>query len=184
MASHRIDYARLLIGEIKSVCGMMKQFVPRDTDSEGRAVRPSDTDDWVGFVVEFANGVTGVFESSKLTRGHGSGGHGHDFVEVNGTEASAIYQLRHPYELQIGKRNGRFETVQVPHEFWKVPASLRTAGDGDPSVVWRYDQEVEFISAIQEGRDASPSFNDGVRCQAVIDAVVKSVAERRWVDVE
>jgi len=184
MASHRIDYSHLLIGPIKSVCGMMKQFVPRDrVASDGKPCRPSDTDDWVGFVVEFANGVTGVFESSKLTRGHGSGGSGHDCVEVNGAEASAVFELRHPYELQIGRRNGRFETVKVPQEFWKVPGSLRLAGDGDPSVVWRYDQEVEFISAIQQHRDAIPSFYDGVRCQAVMDAVVQSVAERRWVDV-
>jgi predicted dehydrogenase len=183
MASHRIDYARFLIGEIRSVCGMMKQFVPRDSDTEGRPTRPSDTDDWVGFVVEFSGGVTGVFESTKLARGHGSGGHGHDFVEVNGSEASAVYQLRRPYELQIGRHGETFETIPVPAQFWKVSASLRPAGEGDPSVVWRYDQAVEFITAIRDRRDCSPSFADGVRCQAVMDAVVESVATRRWVDV-
>jgi predicted dehydrogenase len=185
MASHRIDYGRWLMGEIKSVCGLMKQIVPRDrTPTDGKPVPPSDTDDWVGFIAEFDNGVTGVFESSKLARGHGSGGQGHDLVEVNGAEASAIYQLRKPYELLIGRRNSTFETVKVPTEFWKVPGSLRTAGEGDASVVWRYDQAVEFVTAIREGRDASPSFYDGVRCQAVMDAVGRSVAERRWVDVE
>jgi predicted dehydrogenase len=184
MASHRIDYAHYLVGPIRSVCGAMKQFVARDRElSDGRPCRPSDTDDWVGFVVEFGNGVTGVFESSKLTRGHGSGGHGHDFVEINGMEASAIYELRRPYELKIGRRNGAFETMRVPTEFWKVSGSTRVAGEGDSSVVWRYDQEVEFIRSIQEDRDAAPSFLDGVRCQAVIDSVVQSVAERRWVDV-
>jgi predicted dehydrogenase len=185
MASHRIDYAHYLIGPIQSVCGMMKQFVPRDRDAaEGRPVRPSDTEDWVGFLVEFSGGVTGVFESSKLARGHGSGGHGHDFVEVNGTDASAIYQLRRPHALKIGRRDKRFERVKVPAAFWKELGSLRVAGEGDPSVVWRYDQAVEFISAIRERRDAIPSFLDGVRCQAVMDAVIRCVAERRWVEVE
>jgi predicted dehydrogenase len=98
-------------------------------------------------------------------------------------DASAIYELRRPYELKLGRRNGQFETVRVPVEFWKLPASTRHAGAGDSSVVWRYDQEVEFISAIQENRDAVPSFYEGVRCQAVIDAVVQSAMERRWVDV-
>jgi predicted dehydrogenase len=183
MASHRFDYARYLIGEIKSVCGSMKQFARRDADTEGRPVRPSDTDDWVGCVVEFVDGITGVFESTKLARGHGSGGHGHDFVEVNGTDASAIYQLKYPYELQFGQRNGRFQSLPVPKSFWKLPDSLRVAGEGDPSVVWRYDQEVEFIMAIRQGRDATPSFFDGMRCQAIIDAVVRATKERRWVDV-
>jgi predicted dehydrogenase len=184
MASHRIDYGRFLIGEIKSVCGMMKQFVPRDTDTKGVPVRPSDTDDWCALIMEFANGVTGVIESSKLARGQGSGGHGHDYVEVNGAEASAVYQLRKPYELQVGRRDGRFETVMAPERFWKIPHSLRTAGEGDPSVVWRFDQSAEFVAAIREGRDAQPSFADGARCQAVMDSVALSWSERRWVDVE
>jgi predicted dehydrogenase len=184
MASHRIDYAHYLLGPIRAVSGAMKQFVPRDRIAAGGdSCRPSDTDDWVGFVAEFASGVTGVFESSKLTRGHGSGGHGHDFVEVNGMDASAIYELRHPYELKVGRHEGKFETVRVPVEFWKLAASNREAGKGDSSVVWRYDQDVEFVTAIQQNRDALPSFDDGVRCQAVIDAVVKSATERRWVDV-
>jgi predicted dehydrogenase len=184
MASHRIDYAHFLLGPIRAVCGTMKQFVPRDRiEVDGDPCRPSDTDDWVGFVAEFDNGVTGVFESSKLMRGHGSGGHGHDFVEVNGMDASAIYELRHPYELKLGGRDRTFETVRVPNEFWKLAGSTRKAGEGDPAVVWRYDQEVEFITAIQQNRDPVPSFADGVRCQAVIDAVVQSTTERRWIDV-
>jgi predicted dehydrogenase len=184
MASHRIDYAHYLLGPIQAVCGSMKQFVARDRMvTDGSPCRASDTDDWVGFVAEFSNGVTGVFESSKLARGHGSGGHGHDFVEVNGMEGSAIYELRRPYEVKIGRRDAAFETVRVPAEFWKVQASTRVAGEGDASVVWRYDQNVEFVTAIRERRDASPSFYDGVRCQAVIDAVVQSATERRWVNV-
>jgi predicted dehydrogenase len=71
----------------------------------------------------------------------------------------------------------------VPNEFWKLAGSTRKAGEGDPAVVWRYDQEVEFITAIQQNRDPVPSFADGVRCQAVIDAVVQSTTERRWIDL-
>ena len=43
--------------------------------------------------------------------------------------------------------------------------------------------DVEFIQAISEGRPASPSFLDGARAQAVMDAAVLSAAEKRWVDV-
>ena len=39
------------------------------------------------------------------------------------------------------------------------------------------------MQAIVEGRPASPDFRDGSRAQAVIDAVLRSAAERRWVDV-
>ena len=40
----------------------------------------------------------------------------------------------------------------------------------------------EFVSAIVEGRDAVPSFYDGLNAQIVADAVLESHAERRWID--
>jgi len=184
MASHRIDYGRLLVGEIRSVCGAFRQFELRDRDAAGNPVKPSDTDDWVAFIGEFESGVTGVWESTKVAPGHGFGGYAHDFVEINGTEASAIYQLKHPYRLLVGKKDARFEEIAVPTEFLKVPDSLRAAGEGDPTVVWRYDQAVEFVQAIREGRECRPSFEDGVKCQAVMEAVLRAIEERRWVEVE
>ena len=46
-----------------------------------------------------------------------------------------------------------------------------------------YDLMHEFVSAIIEGRDANPGFEQGVAAQAVVDAVLQSHTERRWVDV-
>ena len=55
--------------------------------------------------------------------------------------------------------------------------------EGDPTTTFRYDEDVAFVQAIIEDRPCSPSFYDGMRCQAVVDAVLRSAAERRWVDV-
>jgi predicted dehydrogenase len=41
----------------------------------------------------------------------------------------------------------------------------------------------EVVGAIQEGRDAAPSFHDGLRVQEVLDAVVRSAHEERWMTV-
>jgi predicted dehydrogenase len=41
----------------------------------------------------------------------------------------------------------------------------------------------EFISAIVEGRQAEPSFYDGLRAQLVADAVLTSHATARWVEL-
>tara|TARA_B100001013_G_scaffold158176_1_gene94329 strand:- start:235 stop:1338 length:1104 start_codon:yes stop_codon:yes gene_type:complete len=184
MASHRLDYGRYLLGEITSVCGAMKHVLPRDRDRDGNPIPPSDTDDWVAVIGEFESGVTGVWESTKLATGHKMGGISHDFAEINGSEATAIYQLNRPYEIKFGTSEKSMETVPVPKEFWKLPESLRVAGEGDSAQVWRWDQEVEFIRAIREGRDCEPSFADGTRSQAVMEAVLQSVEERRWVEVE
>ena len=40
---------------------------------------------------------------------------------------------------------------------------------------------LDFLDAIAEGKQASPSFYDGVQCQAILVAVDKSIEERRWV---
>ena len=41
----------------------------------------------------------------------------------------------------------------------------------------------EFIAAIQERRPAVPSFDDGARVQAVVEAIVTSAAEGRSIEV-
>jgi len=182
MASHRIDYGRLFVGEVARVCGLLKQYERRDQDEAGRACEPSDTDDWVALIMEFESGATGVVESSKVARGHGSGTASYEQVEVNGTEASAIYRLERPYELLVGRRGGRFERVEVPEQFRRWPGATRPL-EGDPALIWRYDQACEFVLAIREGRPCNPSFLDGLRCQQIMEAVMESAERGRWVNL-
>jgi predicted dehydrogenase len=40
-----------------------------------------------------------------------------------------------------------------------------------------------FLAAARAGEPASPSFHDGVRAQAVLDAVLESQARPGWVTV-
>jgi len=41
----------------------------------------------------------------------------------------------------------------------------------------------EFLNCLAAGRPPSPGFEDGVRCQAVLEAVEQSAHARRWVKV-
>jgi len=182
MTIHRIDFAIDLLGPIKSVCGAVAQFAPRTQTEDGRACPASDVDDWSGLIGEFACGATGVWEGTTLAKGYGRKGFGHEWAEINGSEGSAVYQLHLPNTILLGKTGSDLEPQQVPAEFLKVPGSARDAGQGEPATVFRYDIVWEFISAIVEGRDAVPSFYDGLNAQVVADAVLKSHAERRWID--
>jgi predicted dehydrogenase len=178
MLSHRIDIAHLLMGPIARLVARLRQFIMT------RGGQPSDLDDWVAILADFRSGATGVFESSKLATGRGEGGRSPDVCEVNGSEGTLVYQLGKPNEIQIG-RKGRagLESQLVPEEFLKVPGSPRDPRQGDPLQVFRYDQNYEFIDAILNKRQATPSFEDGARCQAAIDAAVKSDEARQWIDV-
>jgi predicted dehydrogenase len=71
----------------------------------------------------------------------------------------------------------------VPPASLTYPGATRDPYEGDPTTTFRFDEDLEFILSIVEGRPSRPSFYDGMRCQAVVDAVLQSAAERRWVDV-
>ncbi len=48
--------------------------------------------------------------------------------------------------------------------------------------MFRYDLMWEFVSAIVEGRQALPSFYDGLNAQIIADAVLESHEKRRWIN--
>ena len=190
MGAHRIDFCQDLIGPIARVAGLTRTFVPERAGRAGAPPVPTDVEDFATFIAEFAPGVgvaqgaVAVFDLSKVTKGRGFGGHGLDEFEVYGTEGTLIYHLDRPNEVQVGRPDGPLETVPVPREFLTVPGSPRDPDDGDPTTIFRYDQDFTFIQAILGGQTATlPTFYDGMRCQAVVDAVLQAAAERRWIEV-
>jgi predicted dehydrogenase len=179
MLSHRIDYAHLLIGPIQRVVADTRRFL------DLREGQPSDLEDWVAILAEFSgNRATGVLESSKLATGRGEGAGSQDYCEVDGSEGTLVFQLERPLELQIAKHGeNSLRPTPVPAQFLKWPGSPRDPQTGDPLVTFRYDQDVEFIRAIVEQRPCVPSFHDGARAQAVMDAALLSAKEQRWVEI-
>ncbi len=184
MTIHRIDFAQDLLGNIRSVCGAVAQFVPRDRTDSGEPCEPSEVDDWSSLIGQFENGAVGVWEGSTLMKGYHNDGFGYEWAEVNGSEGSAAYQLTDPNNVLIGLNGQNMQKQPVPAEFLVWPGSPRDPNEGVPSTVFRYDLVYEFVSAIVEQRDAVPGFDDGARAQAVADAVLQSFEGRRWVDID
>jgi len=182
MGIHRLDFAEDLLGPIRSVCSASKQLVPRTETADGQPCAVQDVEDWIAWICEFESGTTGVFEMGKLSKGWGPAGD-HDRAELNGTKASAVYQLHTPHEIHYAGRQAPYEVQAVPDEFLKRQGSPRDPNEGNPVQTFRYDQAWEFVCAIREGRDCVPSFYDGMRAQAVADAVLQAAMERRWIDV-
>jgi predicted dehydrogenase len=179
MLSHRIDFAHLLIGPMRRLVANAKQWHPM---REGAA---NDLEDWAAILAEFECGATGVLESSKLASGRNESWRSLDYVEINGSERSFVFTTGDWNKLQTGKTGGPgLETIEVPREFWKTPGSPRELQSGDPLVMFRYDQAWEFVDAIRNNRPCKPSFDDGARAQAVIDAAMLSAKGMKWVEVE
>ncbi len=183
MTIHRIDFAVDLMGPITSVCGAVARFVPRDFTKDGQACPPSEVDDWSAMVGEFRNGATGVWEGTTLAKGYHLNGFGHEWAEVNGSLGSAVYRMHEPNTILVGKTGHDLGPSPVEPQFLKPAGSPRDPAQGEPATVFRYDLVWEFVSAIVEGRQATPSFAHGWRAQVVADAVLASHAERRWIDI-
>jgi predicted dehydrogenase len=178
MLSHRIDFAHLLVGPMKQLVANLKQW------HSLRGGAPNDLDDWVAILADFHNGATGVLESSKLASGRNESWRSLDYAELNGSERSFVFVTGEWNKLQTGKVGGPgLETITIPEEFWKVPGSPRDPRQGDPLVTFRYDQAFEFIDAIRNQRPCVPSFHDGARVQAVVDAAVRSAETKQWIDI-
>lgn len=181
MTIHRIDFAIDLLGPIKHVCGAVARFAPRTAAPDGTPCAPSNVDDWSSLIGEFESGATGVWEGTTLAKGYGRNGFGHEWAEINGSEASAVYRLHEPNTILLGKTGQDLATVPVPIDFLKPKGSPRDPGQGEPATVFRYDLVWEFVSAIIEKREAVPSFFDGLNAQIVADAVLKSYDTRSWI---
>jgi predicted dehydrogenase len=183
MLSHRLDYAHFLVGPIAQVMAMTHRVWDTRFDAAGASF-PVDVEDWVAVIASFTNGATGAFESTKTATGHGEGSHSEDHCEVNGTEGTVIYSLTDPQHVRIGRAGGSgLQREAVPKEWLKVPYSPRDPNVGDPVQTFRYDQNAEFIQAIRDGRPCEPSFRDGVRVQALMDAILESAAQLRAIPV-
>ncbi len=188
MGAHRIDFCQDVIGPIARVVSTTRIFAPQRSGRDGGTIA-ADVEDFAVILAEFADGVgseqgaVASFDLSKIAKGRETGGKGLDEFEVYGTEGTVIYHLHRPHEILLGRPDGVLETIQVPREFLTYPGTPRDPFVGDPRTTFRYDQDHAFVQAIVQGRGDIPTFYAGMRCQAVIDAVLQSAQERRWIEV-
>lgn len=193
LGAHLIDLAHFLVGDITEVIGMSETFVkqrPLPTEMDGLSAKGGadgpmgevSVDDATLFLARFANGALGSFEATRFAPGHRCT----NAFEINGSKGSVKFDFERMNELQVyftddeadvqGFR--RVLATDPPHaysEAWWPPG--HTIGYEHTFIHEVY----ELMEALKEGRQPVPNFRDGVRCQAVLEAVERSIEERRWV---
>jgi predicted dehydrogenase len=168
LGAHVVDLARFLTGEIASVSGFTKTFLP------GRQV-----DDAVEAAVEFESGAVGTIEATRLALGRRNALQ----WEINGAKGSLGFDMERLNELQVfradGDRARGFKTVLVSeanHPFWEhwwPPGHI--IGWGETFV----HELHHLLKAIADDGDVAPygaTFEDGYRAAEVCDAIVRSGA--------
>jgi predicted dehydrogenase len=183
IGSHIIDLAHYLVGNIHKVIGDWETF-RRQRPLEGDPSRMGQVtvDDGAIFLARFESGAMGTFEATRYAAGNKD----RFSFEINGERGSLRFNYNHPGALEYftwddPPRDGGFKTIYLgnsaqPYSWWP---NVLPAGYGDTFV----NEVYELVSALQTGRPPSPGFEAGVRCQAVVEAVIKSIEEKRWVSV-
>ncbi len=180
IGSHLVHLVEFLAGDIRALTASAQRF---------REDPASDVDDWFAFLTEFDDGARGTIEISRVAPGHGAGIGEDMFIELDGTNGSIAFSLQTPWSLTGARgedgRNpeGRIRNFDVPEEFLKLPGSPRDIHAHDRRWGYRYDQAFQFVESVRLGAARAPSFADGVRCQAVLDAAIESARTREWVDI-
>ena len=180
IGSHLIHIVQFLMGDIRALTASDRIF---------REDPNSDVEDWIGFLADMANGASATFEISRVCAGRGAGITEEMFVEVYGTEGSAVFSLQDPWGLQVsigedGRDPAKLMTrVEVPAEYLKLPGSPRDIHAADKRWGYRFDQAYQFSESVKSGVSNAPALEDGVRCQKVLDAALASSATRSWVVV-
>jgi len=183
IAAHVIDLARFLVGEISEVVGMTETFVKERPlpDAEGKR-GPVTVDDAVAFLARFENGVLGTFEATRFATGRRN----YQRFEVNGSRGSLAFNFERMNELEFFSLDDPdyaqgFRTILVTEDVHDYVSAWWPPGHGLGYEHTFVHAVVDFLNAIGRDEMPQPSFVDGVRCQAVLEAVSTSVETQRWV---
>ncbi|MFP4175812.1 MAG: Gfo/Idh/MocA family protein [Planctomycetota bacterium] len=196
LGAHITDMMRYLVGDIESVSGTLETFVEeRPVESSEGGTKLSDreaseqkgevtVDDAGIWCARFKNGALGTFEATRFAGGRKN----YHTFEINGSKGSIGWNFEDMNYLDYWKAG-----EGVKQGFRKI---LATSEETPGFENWWPDGHLigygecfvnemkEMMEAIAEDRQPEPSFKDGVKCQAVLEAVTKSSEEETWVDVE
>lgn len=196
LGPHMVDMVRWWTGlEVTSVCAQTRTFVARRRHAISGKIEPVDIEDSATFMCDLEGCTTALFRTSSAVTGRNFD----QRAEVYGSKGALIYDQARPYELRacIGKDMvdlcagyGIYDPIwglyrqEEPYPVIPVPRRFVDAVPGA-----RQRQPIRslipyFVARIRgEETPLLPTFHDGMKAQEVLDAVLLSAEERRWVDL-
>lgn len=180
LGAHVMDMLTWLAGPVKSVYTKNQTAYARRPDGKGGSV-PVDTDDASYSVVTLANGAVGTAEASKLATGTNTD----LFIEIHGDKGALKIDFMDPnwlyfYDVSAPLKGYlRVETVQDYAGADSFPPPKHPVG----WIRGHADALYEFLRAVNENRPASPSLEEGLYVQSVLDAMYRSAEENKEISL-
>lgn len=190
LASHGVDLARFLLGEIASLAADTAVFVPErarptgatagHTRSAGGELGPVENEDYVSCLLRFASGARGVLEACRVSVGE-QNNYG---FEIHGTTGAVSWDFRRMGELSVSRgtsyQDQPVSTLYVGpgHGEYAAfqPGSANSMGYDDLKVIEAYN----FLRSVTEGTAYGATVEDAVRSAAALDAMSRSAESGTW----
>jgi predicted dehydrogenase len=175
---HLIDAIRWLAGELRRVVALSGIAHPHREVAPGK---PLDTEDYCEFLGELESGAHVTVTVSRVARAT-------NFHRLHffGTDGALAYEFQRD---EPGWATGRLLAVRGQGPWEAVTLSPPCPGPAPPEFTERVGRATFaplvriLLDSVQSGAEASPSFEDGLRAQAVAEAVLQSAEEQAWVTV-
>ena len=188
LSAHSIDATRFVTGlTFKEVVGNMQTLIKERPLNSNNPDGPKDkvtVEDVAQFLVNFEGGATGCYESTRLATGRKN----YNTIEVNGEKGSIAWNFEDQnylmfYDNEQSPKEAGFRKINVTHDVHPYKGGWWPQGHGigyaDSFVI----EVAEFVRSIVVDTPFSPDFNDGVKCQEILEAIEKSAVNRKWIEV-
>jgi len=188
LSAHSIDATRFVTGlHFKEVSGNLQTLIkerPLDSAKPSGSKGSVTVDDVAQFLVNFEEGATGCFESTRLATGRKN----YNTIEVNGEKGSIFWNFEEQnsllfYDNQRSPKESGFAKINVTHDMHPYNGGWWPQGHG---IGYADSFVIEFglfIKSILENAAFNPDFRDGMECQKVLEAIEKSSVTRTWINL-
>ena len=184
LASHLINMALFLCGPIRAVMGDFTT-VHGSRPKPGGGRGEVDNDDTVAGLVRFARGFSGSLLSSRIAWGRKS----HFAWEVHGSAGSLVFDQERMNELQLYQASGAmaeqgFKTILTGPSHPPYGAFTPAPGHGLGFNDLKIAEVGHLLRGLAGEEDLHPTFEEALATERVMDALQRSAAERRWIDLD
>lgn len=172
LGSHMIDLARFFVGDFEKVFGHAGTFInqrriAKDADAYGEV----DVDDFCHFMAELEGGIIGNFSITRDAYGRGN----YQRVEVYGSKGGLAYTLDANGDYAdtievfiegLHDQPGNYHSLSIPQQF-------------------KSDQLQSFFDIVNgKGDGKAATIDDGCTCQYILDSILASVKQERWISTK
>jgi len=180
---HVVDILRWLLGDFRKVSAHTMTALQERKVAGSKDVVKADAEDACAFIGEMASGAQVSVQVSRVAYVSNC-----QRIELYGSNGALVYHSDPKDGTWIsGRMQGAKAGDQVLAEL-PIPERLREGLDlsdlGAAVGNFLFAQLARrFIQGVRTGHRVTPSFFEGVKSQEVLDAVVQSATEQRWVEI-